>query len=202
MRFQETETVELKAIVREEIKKEIIAFANCEGGTIYVGVADDGEVLGVENADECALQISNMVRDAVKPDVTMFLHYETLDFDGKAVVAVRVQRGTNRPYYLAKKGLRPEGVYVRQGYSSVPATDTAIRQMIKETDGDSFEGMRSINQALTFEAAEKEFALRKISFGQPQMQTLKLVSADGLYTNLGLLLSDQCMHSTQLAVFE
>ena len=55
MRFQETETVELKAIVREEIKKEIIAFANCEGGTIYVGVADDGEVLGVENADECAL---------------------------------------------------------------------------------------------------------------------------------------------------
>lgn len=67
MRFQETETVELKAIVREEIKKEIIAFANCEGGTIYVGVADDGEVLGVENADECALQISNMVRDAVKP---------------------------------------------------------------------------------------------------------------------------------------
>ena len=75
MRFQETETVELKAIVREEIKKEIIAFANCEGGTIYVGVADDGEVLGVENADECALQISNMVRDAVKPDATMFLHY-------------------------------------------------------------------------------------------------------------------------------
>lgn len=202
MRFQETETVELKAIVREEIKKEIIAFANCEGGTIYVGVADDGEVLGVENADECALQISNMVRDAVKPDVTMFLHYETLDFDGKAVVVVRVQRGTNRPYYLAKKGLRPEGVYVRQGYSSVPATDTAIRQMIKETDGDSFEGMRSINQALTFEAAEKEFALRKISFGQPQMQTLKLVSADGLYTNLGLLLSDQCMHTTKLAVFE
>ena len=67
VRFQETETVELKAIVREEIKKEIIAFANCEGGTIYVGVADDGEVLGVENADECALQISNMVRDAVKP---------------------------------------------------------------------------------------------------------------------------------------
>ena len=94
--------------------------------------------------------------------------------------SVRVQRGTNRPYYLAKKGLRPEGVYVRQGYSSVPATDTAIRQMIKETDGDSFEGMRSINQALTFEAAEKEFALRKISFGQPQMQMLKLISADGL----------------------
>ena len=127
MRFQETETVELKSIVLDDIKKEIIAFANCDGGTVYVGVADDGTVLGVESADECALQISNMVRDAVKPDITMFIHYETLAYGGKSVVAVNVQRGTNRPYYLAKKGLRPEGVYVRQGYSSVPATDTALR---------------------------------------------------------------------------
>ena len=202
MKFQETETVELKSIVMDDIKKEIIAFANCDGGTVYGGVADDGTVLGVENADECALQISNMVRDAVKPDVTMFIHYETLDCEGKAVVAVNIQRGTNRPYYLAKKGLRPEGVYVRQGYSSVPATDTAIRQMIKETDGDSFENMRSINQALTFEATKKEFEKRNVAFGQPQMQTLKIVSADGIYTNLGLLLSEQCPHTIKAAVFE
>lgn len=202
MRFRETETVELKSIVMDDIKKEIIAFANCDGGTVYVGVADDGKVLGVENADECALQISNMVRDAVKPDVTMFIHYETLECDGKAVVAVNIQRGTNRPYYLAKKELRPEGVYVRQGYSSVPATDTAIRQMIKETDGDSFENMRSINQALTFEATKKEFEKRNVVFGQPQMQTLKIVSADGIYTNLGLLLSEQCLHTIKAAVFE
>lgn len=202
MRFRETEIVELKSIVMDDIKKEIIAFANCEGGTVYVGGADDGKVLGVENADECALQISNMVRDAVKPDVTMFIHYETLECDGKAVVAVNIQRGTNRPYYLAKKGLRPEGVYVRQGYSSVPATDTAIRQMIKETDGDSFENMRSINQALTFEATKKEFEKRNVVFGQPQMQTLKIVSADGIYTNLGLLLSEQCPHTIKVAVFE
>lgn len=202
MRFRETETVELKSIVMDDIKKEIIAFANCDGGTVYVGVADDGKVLGIENADKCALQISNMVRDAVKPDVTMFIHYETLECDGKAVVAVNIQRGTNRPYYLAKKGLRPEGVYVRQGYSSVPATDTAIRQMIKETDGDSFENMRSINQALTFEATKKEFEKRNVVFGQPQMQTLKIVSADGIYTNLGLLLSEQCPHTIKAAVFE
>lgn len=202
MRFRETEIVELKSIVMDDIKKEIIAFANCDGGTIYVGVADDGTVLGIENAGKCALQISNMVRDAVKPDVTIFIHYETLECDGKAVVAVNIQRGTNRPYYLAKKGLRPEGVYVRQGYSSVPATDTAIRQMIKETDGDSFENMRSINQALTFEATKKEFEKRNVVFGQPQMQTLKIVSADGIYTNLGLLLSEQCPHTIKAAVFE
>ena len=202
MEFRETESIELKAIAQESIKKEIIAFANCDGGTVYIGVADDGTVLGVENADECALKISNMLRDAVKPDITMFVQYETINCSGKAIVAVKVQRGTNRPYYVAKKGLRSEGVYVRQGYSSVPATDAAIRQMIKETDGDSFEDMRSLNQVLTFETAKKEFKARKVTYGLPQMQTLKIISADGLYTNLGLLLSEQCPFTIKAAVFE
>ena len=154
------------------------------------------------NPDEVSLQISNMVRDSIKPDVTMFLHYQTIEEDGKEIVVVEIQRGTDRPYYIAKKGMRPEGVYVRQGYSSVPATDTAIRSMIKETDGDCFEAMRCLNQELTFEAAKKEFELRKVEFGIQQMRTLKLVDKDNIYSNLGLLLSDQCVHSIKAAVFQ
>ena len=38
MKFRETETVELKAVAQDGIKKEIVAFANCSGGTVYVGV--------------------------------------------------------------------------------------------------------------------------------------------------------------------
>ena len=202
MVFQESENVELKKIVVDDIKKEIIAFANCDGGKLYVGVGDDGTVTGVPDPDNASLQISNMVRDGIKPDVTMFIHYQTLQEAEKEIVAVDVQRGTNRPYYLAKKGLRPEGVYVRQGYSSVPATDTAIRQMIKETDGDRFEARRSLMQELTFNAANKEFALRKLKFGLSQRRTLKLLDQDNLYTNLGLLLSDQCTHTIKTAVFQ
>ena len=202
MHFQESETVELKSVVVDDIKKEIIAFANCEGGKLYIGVQDDGTVVGLDDPDGAALQISNMVRDAVKPDLTMFLHYETLNEDGKQIVAIDVQRGTERPYYLARKGLRPEGVFVRQGYSSVPASNTAIRRMIKETDGDHFEEMRSLEQNLTFEAAQKEFSERNIRFGEAQMKTLGLMTHDGIYTNLGLLLSDQCEHTIKAAAFE
>lgn len=202
MVFQESENVELKKIVVDDIKKEIIAFANCDGGKLYVGVGDDGTVTGVPDPDNASLQISNMVRDGIKPDVTMFIHYQTLQEAKKEIVAVDVQRGTNRPYYLAKKGLRPEGVYVRQGYSSVPATDTVIRQMIKETGGDHFEARRSLVQELTFNAANKEFALRKLKFGLSQRRTLKLLNQDNLYTNLGLLLSDQCTHTIKTAVFQ
>lgn len=161
MLFRESETVELKEIVVDEIKKEIIAFANCNGGRLYIGVRDNGEVVGLDDPDRVSLQVSNMVRDAIKPDVTMFLHYETIEEAGKKIVVVDIQRGTDRPYYLAKKGMRPEGVYVRQGYSSVPATDTAIRRMIKETDGDRFEAMRSLNQELTFEAVKRNLSFAK-----------------------------------------
>ncbi len=202
MLFRESETVELKEVVVDDIKKEIIAFANCDGGKLYIGVRDDGTVIGLDNADSVSLQISNMVRDAIKPDITMFLHYETIVENGKNVVVVDIQRGTDRPYYLAKKGMRPEGVYVRQGYSSVPATDTAIRRMIKETDGDRFEAMRCLNQDLTFKTTKKEFELRKTDFGPQQMRTLKLIDQDGLYSNLALLLSDQCVHTIKVAVFQ
>ena len=202
MLFRESETIELKEVVVDEIKKEIIAFANCDGGKLYIGVQDDGTVVGVDDPDGVSLQISNMVRDAIKPDVTMFVHYKTIEENGKEIVAVDIQRGTDRPYYLAKKGMRPEGVYVRQGYSSVPATDTAIRRMIKETDGDHFEDMRSLEQDLTFEAARKEFSERNIPFGESQMKTLGIMTHDGVYTNLGLLLSDQCVHTIKVAAFE
>lgn len=163
MIFQESETVELKAIVVEDIKKEIIAFANCEGGKLYIGVQDDGTVSGLDNPDETSLQISNMVRDAIKPDLTMFLHYETVTVDGKKIVAVDIQQ---------------------------------------ETDGDCFEEMRSLEQNLTFESAKKIFAKRNVKFDLTQMKTLGMVTQDGVYTNLGLLLSDQCVHTIKAAVFQ
>lgn len=199
---RENETVEFKSVVVEDIKKEVIAFANTDGGKIYIGVADDGTTVGVENADRVILRVVNMLRDSVRPDVTMFVRYAIESKDGMQVVVVDVCRGTNRPYYLAAKGLRPEGVYVRRGTSAVPATDASIRAMIKDTDGDSFELMRSLDQDLTFSDAEKEFARRDLEFGTPQKQSLMLYNRDGIYTNLALLLSDQCTHTVKVAVFQ
>ena len=182
--------------------KRLVAFANTKGGTLYIGVEDNGTVVGVNSADRVTLQINNMVRDSIKPDITMFVHYETQVIDDKQIIAVTVQEGTDRPYYLGSKGLKPSGVYVRNGTSTDPASDTAIRKMIKETDGDHFEEMRSLEQNLTFDVAKKEFAERKVPFGIPQMKTLGIMNHDGIYTNLGLLLSDQCVHTIKAAVFE
>ena len=201
MIFSESEYVELKSEVVSDICKEIIAFANTKGGTLYIGVKDDGTVIGIADADKVILQINNMVRDSIKPDITMFVRYETQEIDGKQFIAVTVQKGTDRPYYLGSKGLRPGGVYVRSGTASDPATEAAIRKMIKETDGDCFEDMRSLEQNLTFDAANAQFAKCNVSFDASKMQTLGLTSPDGVYSNVAFLLSDQCGSTIKAATF-
>lgn len=198
----ENKTVEFKRQYVDDIKYAVLAFANTDGGKIYIGINDDGSVQGVENPDAVMLQAMNMIRDAIRPDVTVSVDCDTERIEEKNVVVLTIQRGTARPYYLASKGIRPAGVYVRQGASSVPASETAILQMIKETSGDSYEESRSLNQQLTFNAADVYFANTNIPFGEAQKRSLHLINTDGTYSNLAMLLSDQCIASVKLAVFE
>lgn len=198
----ESKTTEFKREYTEDIKYAVVAFANTDGGKIYIGINDDGSVCGIKETDATMLRITNMIRDVVRPDVTMFTKCTLEEIDGHSVVVVTVQRGTARPYYLSGKGVRPEGVYIRQGASSVPALETAILNMIKETSGDCYEDARSVNQQLTFETAGNYFAKYNLPFGDQQKRSLNIVGADGTYTNLGMLLSDQCIHTIKLAVFD
>lgn len=62
MKLIENEYCELKSIVTKEIKKEIIAFANTKGGKIYVGVEDNGNVIGNLNIDNCLQSLTGMIR--------------------------------------------------------------------------------------------------------------------------------------------
>ena len=202
MTFLESMNVELKEILTSELKKEVVAFANTCDGIIYIGVNDKGEVIGVENSDDVIERAGASIRNAIKPDVSMYVTLNIEQIENKNIIAIRVQRGVSRPYYIAEKGLKPSGVYIRQGNSSVPASEDYIRQMIKETDGDSFEKLRSLNQELTFNYADMIFKNTNISFGDIQKKTLGIIGEDNLYTNLGLLLSDQCVHTLKIAIFE
>lgn len=198
----EGKNIEFKRQYTDDIKYAVLAFANTDGGTLYIGINDDGSVEGVESPDAVMLQVMNMIRDAIRPDITVAVDCSTELMENKHIVVLTIQRGVARPYYLANKGIRPAGVYVRQGASSVPASETAILQMIKESSGDVYEEARSLNQNLTFKEAEAYFAKKHLQFGDVQKRTLQLISADGTYSNLGMLLSDQCISIIKLAVFE
>ena len=196
--FEDKKT-EFKRRYVDDIKKSVVAFANTDGGNIYIGVDDGGNFVGVDDIDETMLQLTNAIRDAIKPDITMFC---TVSIENNNTIRLSVSRGTARPYYLGSKGIRPEGVYVRQGASSVPASESAILSMIRETYGDSYEEVRSRTQELTFNASSAIFTQKEISFGETQKRSLGLIDDDGTYTNLALLLSDQCVHTIKIAVFE
>lgn len=203
MKYEESATVELKSEVNTDFKKEVIALANTDGGTIYIGINNKGLAIGVSNLDEVMEQIGNMIRDGIKPDLTAYTSIEAVDEGGGVkIIRVTVLRGVKRPYHLTDKGLKPSGVFVRHGVSSVPATDEAIHQMLRESDGIAFDKSRCLNQELTFSYTEKYFVDAGLPFTQQNRRTLKLIDADGYYTNAALLLSDQCEHSIKCAVYD
>lgn len=191
--------LKFKLQATDEIYKEVIAFANTDGGTIYIGIDDHGNAVGLDNIDETYTRITNGIRDAIMPDVTLFVWFTLQE---NCVIKVSVSEGAYKPYYMKSKGLKPSGVFVRQGASSVPASFDQIRQMIKASDGDVYETMRTMNQALTFEKTAAVFAQYGVEFSEAKYRALGIADPDdGTYTNLALLLSDQCEHTTKVAVF-
>ncbi|AJA46562.1 transcriptional regulator [Clostridium pasteurianum DSM 525 = ATCC 6013] len=200
--LKETENVEFKRELNESIKKELIAFANTYGGEIYIGIDDDGKIIGLDNAKQDLEAVSNIIRDSIKPDLALITSVKIVIIEAKEIIKIEVLKGTKRPYHLISKGLKPSGVFVRHGITSAPATEDSIRQMIIESDGVIFENTRCINQELTFDYARKVFNEKQIGFEKSNQRTLGIINEDGYYTNLGLLFSDQCQHSIKCALYD
>ena len=159
----ENERMEFKSQLTDDIYKEVIAFTNTDGGVIYIGIDDQGNVTGIDNVDETYTRLTNGIRDAIQPDVTMFVRYVLQE---NKVIRIEVGESSYKPYYLKSKGLKPAGVYVRQGATSVQASPEQIRQMIKDSDSDVFEEMRTVQQNLTFDEAAAAFKRYKVDFSE------------------------------------
>ena len=197
--LRETEKLEFKSILPGDIYKEVLAFANTDGGTLLIGINDAGEAAELHDIDDTYTRITNGIRDAIAPDVTVFVKYTLED---NQVIRIEIGEGSYKPYYLKSKGIKPSGVYIRQGTSSVQASPEQIRQMIKNADGDIFEELRSLEQELTFRFCAETFNNHSTAFGEEKYNALGIRGHAGqLYTNLGWLLSDQCTHSVKVAVF-
>ena len=195
----ESEKREYKEQFTEDVYKTVIAFANTGGGVLYLGINDQGFAVGLENIYENYTRLTNGIRDSIAPDITMFIHYVLRE---DRVIEIQVGEGSYKPYYIKKKGLKPTGVYVRQGASTAQASSEQIRRMIKDADGDVFEGLRAMNQELTFSAMKESFQKRELLFSEEKFTSLGLRNPeDKQYTNLAWLLSDQCQHTLKIAVF-
>lgn len=199
MQMKESPTVEFKRELTDAVKREIIAFANTQGGELYIGIEDDGTVIGLNNAHKTLEAVSSMLHDSIKPDILVHTHLSVETLEEKEVVKIVVSLGTRRPYHLKSKGMKSSGVFIRYGTSVTNASEENIRQMIMESDGTNFETARSLQQELTFHEATTIFEKQGLKLGTEQQRTLGFLTVDGYYTNLGLLFSDQCEHSIKCA---
>lgn len=197
----ESDVLEFKREINDSLIKEIIAFCNSFGGTIIIGYNDDGTICGLANARRDLDKISNKLHDSIEPDVSFLVTPRIEREEDKDIIVIEVLQGTSKPYYIKSKGMTPEGVYVRVGATSQPSTRETIRDMLIDSSGITFEKNLSSNQDLTFLYTERVFKEKEIAFGNREKKMLGIINDNAKYTNLGLLLSDQCPYTIKMAVY-
>ena len=108
MVFQETETSELKRVLNDTLPKEIDAFLNSFDGNIYIGVEDDGTVIGVENLDDIQKRIADIITTQILPNPQEYITLGTQYVDGKNVVVISVSKGKSLYYIKKYNGIHTE----------------------------------------------------------------------------------------------
>ena len=112
----ETNRIQNKEILNADFEQDVIAFLNYkEGGIIYVGVRKDGKAVGVKDIDLTQLQIKDRIKNNIQPSTLGLFDVIVEDMDDKQIIKVVISSGTEKPYYLRKKGRTPEGCYIRIG---------------------------------------------------------------------------------------
>ncbi len=199
--YKEDQKTELKVELTKDIKKEVVAFANSNDGTIYIGIDDNGNIIGLKNAEKDLEALSGMIREGICSDLTLYTKIYIENIENKDIIIVKVSEAPNKPYYLAEKGLKSSGVYLRHGNVSVQASEEVIKKMLLESNSNSFENNISINQNLHFEYLKEVFKKHNIEINDNKFKSLNITNLNGQYTNLGLLLSDECPYSIKCAIF-
>ena len=147
IRRGETDTVEFKSFIRlddmkkaNELVKAVISFANTRGGTIFIGVTDDAEIVGIESQIPHKTTAANFekgyfkrVRELLKQKLNRIPHSDmrTERLGDKSVFIIEVSEGTNKPYY----DVQTREIFVRRGASDVrPDPDTELPRILGSND--------------------------------------------------------------------
>lgn len=199
--YEESELVELKNILNDEVKTEIIAFLNSYlGGKIYIGINSDGNIinLSLKERDINESKIINWIRDeAIYPNCSEFV--KTF-YNEDNILVIEIIPGNNKPYFVKKKGLKPSGVYIRYGRNKSQASYDEITRMIMESNDIYYESLISETQDLTFNTLKLKFEEKNLTFNKFKMTTSGFIR-DNKYTNLAFIFSDQYDIETKIGVY-
>lgn len=195
----ETNRIENKEQLNEDFEQEVIAFLNYkEGGIIYVGINKNGQVVGVEDVDLTQLQIKDRIKNNIQPSTLGLFDVTVETIDNKEVIKVIISSGTEKPYYLRKKGRTPEGCYIRVGSSKERMTERMIDDMYARRIKNTLKEIDSPRQELTFNQLKIYYEEHGLKLNDNFLQNLDLLTSEGKYNYNAFLLADENTVSIKL----
>ena len=202
MLFHEDEKTELKRILNDAFEKEVDAFLNTLGGQILIGIEDNGTVCGVENADQVALSIADRIRNNILPSAMGLFTVEIRQEEMRSYLVVTVAGGLERPYYLKKYGMTPNGCYTRIGTQASPMTQNMIDGFFSRRILNTLHNVVSPNQELTFTQLKIYYQEKGYdAAGSYFLKNLDLFTEDGKYNYAAYLMADHNGTSIKVARF-
>lgn len=145
--FGEDKNIEFKQTIpanHDKFLKDIIAFSNCTGGKVILGIVDKThEVCGIGEMSpfELSDSITTMIADACTPQIEVDISVKTLE--GKTILEIDVPAGKFRPYYLKAKG-KETTTYVRCNGTSRPADPRRLKELEMEGLSIHFDALQEI----------------------------------------------------------
>ena len=171
--------------------KSISAFANGLGGSLFLGVDNDGVVKGLDDIQHVCETISSKIRDHMDPlpEVEMIPHR----INKLEVLQLKVHSGNYTPYYYVGDGQRV--AFVRVGDESMPATAEQMVRLVLKGSNKTFDSLHT-----DYKVEDNSFSILANSFKQRIAQewnkkfllSFGLVTSEGNLTNAGALFADDC----------
>jgi len=189
-KLQESQTVEFKESWRDEFLKTVCAFANTDGGALYIGINDQGEVVGVDNIKKLLEDLPNKIMNTfvIVVDIT------ALEENGKQFVKISVPKSQIALSYHGK-------FYARSGSTTQELKGVALQKLLLKTNNLSWDeiGVDNANFDDIDEETVSRFVVRATEYNRLPMgvnsknvkqlfQNLKLLTKEGKLTRAVILL--------------
>ncbi len=197
----ESETVEFKEKLNDKFEKEIVGFLNTSrGGSIYIGMDDHGKPVGVGDIDKVELEIKDRIKNNISPSPLGL--FEIVTPESGDYVQIVVSGGNQRPYYIKRYGMCPEGCYIRVGTAVEKMSEEMILSLFQKRDKRTLRNTVSDRQDLTFVYLKNAYKEKGYDVGDNFLRQLELYCDDGSYNKLAYLLSDQFSSPFQYAKYD
>ena len=170
--------------------KSVSAFANGIGGTLFFGIDDDRNIIGLPDPQKDAESISRLIKERITPIPSFVLKPDNVE--GKSILALIVEAGRSTPYYYRADGVME--CYMRIGNESVAAPDYIVNELILKGTNRSFDALVTTEKkdAYSFTLLSATYRERTGLILEPSdFVSFGLANKAGFLTNAGRLLADQ-----------